>query len=52
MNNGKKTSQSAHNLKGSIEAVEMEVSNSLSHLEKIGVLQPCNQMNLNEFLTQ
>ncbi|KAG6887083.1 hypothetical protein C0992_000852, partial [Termitomyces sp. T32_za158] len=33
-----------------LAAAEQEVSNLLSHLEKIGVLQPQNQMALDELL--
>ena len=33
-----------------IEVAEKEVSNSLSHLERIGVLQPRNRMDLGELL--
>jgi hypothetical protein len=38
------------NLDDPIEAVEKEVSDSLSQLQRIGVLQPWNQMDLGELL--
>lgn len=37
-------------LEDPIEAAEKEVSDSLSHLEEIGVLQPRNRMDLDELL--
>jgi hypothetical protein len=39
-----------NNLKDSIQTAEKEVVNSLFHLERIWVLQPRNQMDLNELL--
>ena len=38
------------NLDNPIEAVEKEVSDSLTHLQRIGVLQPSNWMDLGELL--
>jgi len=39
-----------NNLEDPIESVEKEIFNSLSHLERIGVLQPRNRMDLTELL--